>query len=161
MADAPASGAPLPIGYTPDTLQNYYKSLLAPIDQDTAFQTGKARTDAAAGGMEGTATETGGVAAANYYGGLRKDAAASGLAFNMAGLANQDALIKQQQDWQGGQNNLNRAELDADRTSRETLARMGYDFKGREDQINFRHGYQGQIAGLGANIAGQAIGNYL
>ncbi len=153
MADT-AAAPPLPIGYTQDTLQNYYKSLINPIDQDTARQAGGARTDAAARGLEGTATETGGVAAANYYGGLRKDAAASGLAFNMAGLSNQDALIKQQQDWQHNESQLSR-----DATER--LAKMGYDFKADQANTDWRHQYQGAVVGGLASGAGYAAGAFL
>ncbi len=143
------SGMPLPIGYSQQTLQDYYKSLINPIEMDTASQRGSARTDAAARGLEGTATETGGVAAADYFGGMRKDAALGGLAMNMSGLANQDALIKEQQGWQSG-------ESEKDRALKLQLAQMGYDFEGNMAATQNRYGYQAGIAGLGSSILGGA-----
>lgn len=145
------SSSSLPAGYTPGTLSSYYSSLLAPIDASTSAAVGQAKTDAAARGLEGTPTETGGVAAANYYGGLQKNQALGSLAMNMAGLGNQDQEIAQQQTWQSGENALNRA-------AGVNLAQMGYaNQQAMAHQQNVWNQQSGVASGI-AGLAGAALG---
>ena len=149
--DYPSSGTPLPIGYTPQSLQDYYKALSAPIDQQTQANAGAAQTGAIARGLGGTPTETGGVASANYYGQLAKSQALGQLGFQMAGLANQDALIKSQQDWQGKQNDLQRQ-------YGISMEQLGANNKMNQMNTENRFGYQSGLAGLAARLGGMAIG---
>lgn len=143
----------LPIGYTPSTLSSYFQGQLAPIQMQTDQNVGSAQTSAVARGLSGTPTETGAMGTAKYYGDLAKNQALGSLSMNMAGLSNQDALIKSQQEWQSHESAL-------DRTEREKLAQMGYDFTGSRDATLNRYGYQAGIAGLPAAIGGAAIGGW-
>lgn len=146
-----SSGTPLPLGFTSDDLNSYYQSLINPIEATTQQNVQSAQTNAVARGLDGTATETGGMAGAQYYGDMAKANALGGLKFQMAGLSNQDALIGSQQNWQANQNQLNRQQ-------QITLDQMGYGFKsslmGQQNKYNVSSG----LMGLGSSIAGSGIG---
>ncbi len=146
----PPSGTPLPAGFTPQSISDYYKSLIAPIDQQTEANVGSAQTSAVARGLGGTPAESGGMAAAQYYGDLGKSQTMGNLAFNMAGLANQSSLIKGQQDWQAGQNALNRQ-------YGLTEQQIGQGWQSGMANTMNRYGYQSGIANLGAAIGGGAL----
>jgi hypothetical protein len=141
------NGGSLPIGYTPASLGAYFQGQLDPIQRQTAQNVGSAQTSAIARGLAGTPTETGAVGTAQHYGDIASNQALGNLSMNMAGLANQDALIKSQQDWQSGENALNR-----DQATK--LAQMGYNFGGNQAATANRYGYQSGIAGLAAGAAG-------
>lgn len=145
------NNANLPVGYTPDSLNSYFQGQLAPIDQQTAQNVGSAQTSAVARGLAGTPTETGAMGTAKYYGDLAKNQAAGSLAMNMAGLSNQDALIKGQQQWQSGENTLARQQ-------QLQLANLGYGFQTGENRQQNIWGQQAGLAGLGSNMAGSAAG---
>lgn len=124
MPESLFGGIPTPKGFTDTSLQDYYNALKIPIEMDTARNRGRARTEAYASGLGGTPTETGGVAAADYYGGLRKDQALGDMGFRLAGLSNQDARFTEGNQFQAGESRLGRehqtsltrlqAELNAD-----------------------------------------------
>lgn len=141
----------LPAGYTPGTLSSYFAGQMAPIQAQTAQNVGSAQTSAVARGLAGTPTETGAMGTAKYYGDLAGNNAMGNLAMNMAGLSNQDALISGQQQWQSGENALNRQQ-------QLQLANLGYNFQGNMASTQNRYGYQAGIAGLGSSIAGGAAG---
>lgn len=148
-------GAPLPAGFTPDTLQSYYKSLTDPIDLETMGARGRARGDALSRGLEGTPTEMGGVAAADYYGGLRKDRALGDIAFRMAGLGNENQQAKLGREFQHDEAGLQRSWQSDE-------AALGRKFQQDESRHQLgeqnRMGYQSALWNLPGQVAGVATG---
>lgn len=142
-----AKGAPMPMGFNSGTLDEYYKSLTQPIDERTEAGVGMAQSEALARGLEGTPTETGGVAAARHFGSMEKTNALGALKFNLAGMTNQDERLKQQQAWQGKQNLYNRFQQ----------LQMDQEWGDRQNTLN-RHGYQNAIATGGISEIGNIIG---
>ena len=151
-------GVPTPAGFTPESLRDYYAAMLVPIEEEQAMNEGQARTSAYARGLEGTPTETGGVAAAQYYGGLARTQARGNLGYQMAGLAHEDAGREDIQSFQAGENVLDRAEREKDRAQQAKMASMGYGFQRDFEALQNRRGYQTGLWNLAAKFVGNLAG---
>ena len=152
------SGMPIPQGFSKDTLEDYYKGMIQPIKSDTTMQVGQVRSNMLERGLEGTPSETGGVAAANYYGGLRKDQLRGTTGMGMAQMGNQDYWKNYGYDWNKEENKTSR-EFNA--AQQEKLLRLQNDFAGDAANTAYRRGYQSQLWNAGASLAIMGAGSML
>jgi hypothetical protein len=157
MNMANTQGLPVPSGFTDDSIENYYRALMQPIQQDTKLGISDARSGAMERGLEGTPTEFSGVESARYYGGQRGDAAMGNLGYQLAGLkfqGNESALgrdlTRDEWEWQSKENELQRA-------YGRQMAQMGYDWQGNQENTRRRWEYQGQIANIGMQLGSQLV----
>lgn len=139
--------------YTPELNKEYLAGLLAPIEEAGAEQEGRARSEAAARGLEGQAMAGSMIQGARSETARQKAATISKFNFDVAGLSRAERLTKEQEAYQS-------SEAEKQREEQEKLTKMGFEFQDQQREAARRAssviGPQ-QVLGLTAGLIGSGI----
>lgn len=177
-----------PPEYTEEMNKNFYESLARPVEERTNLNVGKARSEALARGMEGDPFESLGVASARNQGAQQLGDLWSGISMQGADRAREERMTnlnredtqaygaeqaglgrtwqsgesKLGRDWQSGESQKGRdwqsGENAVGRNFQEKMTQTNYDNAvGLQNRAN-RQGYQSELWGSAAKLAGGFLG---
>lgn len=98
----------MPQEYTPEMTEDFYNKLARPLEERTAANVGKARSEALSRGLEGDPFEASAVGAARTAGTNALSDLWANIGMQGAGMAREERMTGEGRDWQGGQAQLGR-----------------------------------------------------
>lgn len=150
-----------PQEFTPELNEDFVNRLAGRAEARGAVRQGQARSEALSRGLEGDVFESSAVGGARAETDQEIKDIEGDFAYNVAGLAREERLGKQNRGYEVEDRNFSAGEAEKNRALQERLARLGYDFQQNRDDTSFRRSYQMAPFQIATSALGYGLGRKL